>query len=439
MKLFAMLLLAVVARADVAVTVYNNNLGVVKDTRAFELKEGRQALRFTDVAAQIDATSVSLSGPEGFKVLEQNFDYDLLSSDKLLQKYVDQDIQAVGKAGKEYSGRLLSFDGSQLVLKKAVGGIEMLNRNELARMEFPNLPAGLITRPTLVWDAQSPVSGSKPLTLTYMTQGLNWHAEYVAKLAPDEKSLNLNAWVSVDNESGADYADAKLKLIAGEVNRGVPKYEAMRAMAGDAMAAPAANFEQKAFFEYHLYTLARPATLKNAQVKQVELMTAASVPVRKTYRFDGSRGDSKVEVVLDFKNDKSSGLGSALPAGKVRVYKSDSDGSSEFVGEDSLDHTPKDEEVRIQMGKAFDVVGKRTQTDFKQLGDRKQEYSVEVEIRNRKEVAVSVIVSEHAWGEWEILEESLKHRKKDAQTFEFEVPVDAGTTKTVTYRIRVKN
>lgn len=436
--------LAAAAHADVALTVYNQDLAVVREQRDFELKSGSQSVKYSGVASQLDATSVHLDG-EGIRLLEQDYNFDLVNADKLLEKHLDLGLKASMKGGSVVEGTLLSFDGAQLVLKKASGSVTMLNRAEVTNLDFAALPGGLLTKPTLVWKLESKKSGKLPLTLTYMTGGISWHAEYVATLADDEKSLDLNGWVSLDNRSGATYEDATLKLIAGDVNRVQPAQDNMqylrKTMMAEVAMAPAPQFQERNFFDYHLYTLQRPVTVKEAQVKQVDLFSAAKVPVKKVYQFDGERQGNKVAVTVELKNDEASGLGMAIPAGKVRVFKTDASakGGSEFVGEDSVGHTPRDEKVRLKLGNAFDVVGERTVMDERPDDKGKQtERTVKIELRNRKKEAVSVTVSEHAWGRWEVLESELKSTRKNADTFEFEVPLKAGEEKTIQYKVRMK-
>jgi hypothetical protein len=435
--LIFLLLLPAFGFSDVAVTAYNDNLGVIRETRPFELKEGSQTLRFQDVAAQIDPTSVALLGPEGFQVLEQNYDYDLVSSDVLLQKYIGQSLSGVDKTGKAYEGRLFSFDGSQLVLGLKDGGLQMLNRSELVHLDFPDLPGGLILKPTLVWKVKSPLSGENPLTLTYMTTGLSWHCEYVAKVSPDEKKLDLNGWVSLDNQSGASYREAKLKLVAGDVNRvqEPPRPMMMKAMAALPVADGGSEFQEKSFFEYHLYTLQHPTDLMDKQVKQVELLQAVNVPVAKKYTYDGSRDAKKVSVTLELENKETNGMGMPLPAGKIRVYKADTDKTDQFIGEDAIDHTPKDEKVRVSLGNAFDIVGERKVMAVRRAGSQTNEQDIEITLKNHKKEDVQVVVTEHAWGDWHVTKKSQDFRKKDAYTLEFNVPVPADGTATVTYTI----
>jgi len=412
---------------EVSVTIYQNNFGLVRDVREMELKAGVQEIRFTDVASQIDPTSVhfkSLTAPDQVAILEQNYEYDLVSAEKILQKYIDQVVQLYTKEGKIFEGKLLSAGGN-VALEKKDGGIQSIAMANVQNVDFPKLPAGLITRPTLVWYLSNEKEGRHSMETSYVTEGIGWHAEYVALVNHTDTQLDLSAWVSVNNQSGADYEHAKLKLIAGDVHRITPPsprymdYE-VQAMA---KAAPARQFEEKAFFEYHLYTLQRAATIKNNQIKQLALFPTATTPVKKIFEYDGSKNEKKVNVKLEFENTEKNGLGIPVPAGKVRVYKSDEDQSQVFIGEDQIDHTPKDEKIRLYVGDAFDVVGERKQMGYKQLSDRAREETWEIKLRNHKKEDIEVLVTEHLWGDWEIRETSHPYNKKDASTIEMVIPV----------------
>lgn len=431
---------------EVAVTIYNNDLGVVKDVRTLSLKGGRTEVRFTDVATQIDPTSVhfkSLTAPSKVVILEQNYEYDLVSSSKLLEKYVDQAIQVFTKDGKMYEGALLSFDENSLVLgpERTGGPLSIIQRQDnIQNIQFPSLSAGLVTRPTLVWQVDNQQAGDHRCEVSYLTSGINWHAEYVAVADQEDKRLKLDGWVSVDNRSGATYEEAKLKLVAGAVHRveetQVP-YAAMREK-GVEGAAPAPGFEEKAFFEYHLYTLQRPTTIRDNEIKQISLFPGAEVSVNKIYTYDGAREAKKVRVSLEFKNSKDAGLGIALPAGKVRVYKEDVDKSLEFVGEDRIEHTPKDEKVRVYLGDAFDVVAERVLKDTKRISDRVREDSYEIKLRNHKDMKIEVTVIEHLYGDWEIIQRTHEFEKKDANTAEFKIPVPVNGETVLRYTARLQ-
>ena len=427
-----------------AVTVYNQDLGLVREERAVAMPAGRSELRYADVAARLDPTSVHFvpAGGGAFRVLEQNFQYDLVSGDRLLERSLDGTVRVVGKDGALTEGKLLSFDGGSLVLETR-DGIKVVNRGETRELSVASLPGGLISKPTLAWLVESAGAGERRTRLSYLTGGLSWHAEYVAVVDAADTGLSLAGWVSVENHSGATYPEAKLKLVAGDVNLVRPKFEAMARgrvyeMQADA-AAPAPQFEERQFFEYHLYDLQRPTTLADRETKQISLFEPAAVrEVAKKYTFDAQRLGPKVAVTLEFKNSQAAGLGLPLPAGKVRIYKEDQGGAQEFAGEDQIDHTPRDEKVRLSVGKAFDVVAERKQTDFRRLSDRVTETAFEIAVRNRKREAVTVVVVEHPFGDWEIVQRSHEFTKKDAVTVEFPVKVPAGAEVKVTYTVRTR-
>jgi hypothetical protein len=440
---------------------------LVRHERPVQIGSGRSTLRFSDVAGLIDPTTVtftSLSDP-ATRVLEQNFQFDLVSSDKLLLKYLDKPItveRAVGGQVTQLTGTLLSsFDG--LVLRGNDGTVHSLR--DYASLRFPELPGGLITRPTLEWLVSSPMGGEQRTRVTYQTGGITWWADYnlIFNEGRDANSgyLDLSAWVSIINQSGTTYPDAKLKLIAGDVQRAEPPQPKMvraaMAMADRAMEADA-GFEQKAFFEFHLYTLGRRTTLPNNSTKQIELFDAAKqIPARKTLVYYGLAGqygwgqpmterelglpmNTKVDVYLEFKNDKAAGLGVPLPAGRIRVSQLDAaDGSLEFIGEDRIDHTPKDEKVRIRLGSAFDIVGERRQVDFSvDTKARWMEEEIEVKLRNHKTQAVDVLVREslYRWSNWKIVTKTHEYEKQDARTLHFPLRIAADGEAVLRYRVR---
>ena len=426
-----------VSAADLAVTVYNQNRGVIKDTRDLTLKQGISSIAITDVASEIDPTSVhfkSKTSPDKLQILEQNYEYDLVNSNKILEKYLDETIQVVTEKDV-YSGKLLSASGGDVVIQTS-NGIQVIKSSAIQRFDFPELPDGLITRPTLVWQVKNSGPEKQKGEISYLTGGLNWHAEYVAVVDQHDENLELNGWVSIDNRSGAAYPDAKLKLIAGDVNVVQPRSGGRMQkglMLDMAMSEAEPQFEEKSFFEYHMYTLQRPATLKNNQTKQISLFPSSSTKTDKLYLYDGARYQNKVRVNVEFKNSKDAGLGMPLPKGTVRVYKSDSDGSLEFIGEDQIDHTPKDEKVRIFLGNAFDLTGERNQKSVRKVSDRAREESYEIKLRNHKQEAVSITIIEHLWGDWTITAHSHDYTKKNAQTLEFQVSVPKDGEVVVTY------
>jgi hypothetical protein len=437
----------------VSLTVYNQNFAVVKEVRTLKLPEKVSTVQFRDVAKRIDPTSVhfkSLTDPQGTTVLEQNYEFDLVSADKLLDKYVDRVIAVITKDGKKYDGTLLSFDPNQLVIQGR-GGLYMVQRpDNVQNIEFGKLPEGLLTRPTLVWQVATARPGDHLTQVTYQTTGLSWQADYSAVISADDTRMDLSGWVTLRNECGAGFKDARLKLMAGDVRRVQPPVQRAAVMLGANAAKSGAGgrgFQEKTFFEYHLYTLGRPTTVNENQVKQVELLTAAAVPVTKRYVFEpggrywhrryGQSNTYKVNVFIEFKNAKAAKLGMPLPKGKVRVYKRDADdGDLEFVGEDQIDHTPKDEELKLYVGDAFDIVGEKTVTARKQEKRWRQE-TITIELRNHKDQAVTVLVREHLTrgGQWTVTAKSHPFKKIDATTIEFALPVAANGKAQVTYTV----
>jgi hypothetical protein len=440
---------------------------MVRHERPLRLQSGRSTVQFTDVAALIDPTTVtftSLTEPRT-RVVEQNFQFDLVSTQKLLLKYIDKPIvveRTVGTQSQTVSGTLLSaVDG--LVLKTNEG-IQTLNNYSSVR--FPELPGGLNTRPTLVWDIQSPTAGEQRARVTYQTGGITWWADYnlifTEGKTANAGTLDLSAWVSIINQSGASYPESKLKLIAGNVNRVQPAPAPMEMQVRATRAfkdAEDAGFEQKAFSEFHLYTLGRRTTLPNNSTKQIELFDQAKqVPAKKTLVYSGlnvgpyyfpnpvtdrsfgTESNRKVDVFLEFRNEKKVGLGMPLPSGRIRVSQVDTaDGTLEFVGEDSIDHTPKDENVRVKLGSAFDVVGERRQTDFTvDTNGKWMEEAVEIKLRNHKDQPVDIIVKEnlYRWSTWTVTSKSHDFTKEDARTIHFPVRVASDGETVVKYRVR---
>ncbi len=370
----------------VSLAIYNQGTALVQDRRTFTLDAGSNTINFTDVASGIDPTSVtfvSLTDPQGTQVLEQNYVYDLVDSSALLQKYLDEQITVIADDGTEYQGQLLSGRNGEIILRQADGQVIVISMSSVRDVRFPELPGGLITRPTLRWLLDAAQAGDQRVELTYLTSGMNWTADYNLLLATDNQSLDLNGWVTLTNTSGAAYTDAQVKLVAGDVNR-LPQPQAML-YAEDAMVARAAGappqVDQRDISEYKLYEITRPVTVGANETKQVEFVTGADVPAHTFFVYDASQpyygngspimdqyygqtGITDIGNYLEFSTGEDGGLGAALPAGRVRVYQQDTDGSALLIGENTIDHTPKGENVRLYLGNAFDLVGSRTQTSY---------------------------------------------------------------------------
>ncbi len=455
-------------KSGIDLSIYNGNFALVKDRRELPqvLHKGFNTVRFLDVAATIDATSVhfrSLTDPAA-AVVEQNYEFDLVNADKLLQKYIDKPISVFTSDGRKYEGTLMSYDKQQLVLAedRQNGPIFMVERGEnIKRIQFSELPGGLLTRPTLVWEIVAQKAGTHLVEVSYIANAIRWRADYNIVLNAAEDQIDLSGWVTLENNSGTQYKDASVKLLAGathpdarRVNWGYGQayYKQMTEMAPSDQQGDDAS---EAFGDYRLYKLPEPTTVKNKQIKQVELITAKHVPVKKTYLYDGAKisfnrsnqywdanwgrqENKKVNVLIEFENRAAQHLGIALPAGKCRVYKGDSDTSLEFIGEDSIDHTPRDEKVTLYIGDAFDIVGQRKQTSFQKISDHVFEESFEIKLRNHKEQDVTVLVLEKLYraAGGEIIEKSQDYQQRDSRTIIFPVEVKKDGEATVTYRVR---
>lgn len=431
---------AVLAEPSVSITVYNSNLALVRDVRNIGFKSGMNEILFKDVSGQIDATSVHFNA-SGVAMLEQNFDYDLVSSSKLIQKYIDHEIEVISENGELTSGTLLTSDGQNIVLKQKDGTLRSILMESVAEIRYPELPEGLITRPTLRWLVDSRSAADTETEVSYLTGGLSWRADYVLVIGEKPTDpADLSAWVTVNNNCGNSFKNAKLKLIAGEVNRA--QQPTRRNMEKAVMYAEAdlagSGFEEKSFFEYHLYTLQRPTDLLNDQTKQVSLFPTTSINTKRIYDYDWRRKNDRVGVSIEFKNEKANGLGMALPAGRVRIYQEDTDGSEEFIGEDNIEHTPKDENIRVRTGEAFDIAVERLEKDYRRITDRVSERDYEIKLRNHKEETIEVVVVDYFYGDWDITQSSHDYEKTSSRKAEFKVSVQPDKESVLTYTVRTQ-
>jgi hypothetical protein len=432
------------ADPGVSITVYNSDMALVKDVRTVDIESGVRELRFGDVAARIDPTSVHFKVLTGqpADVWEQNYRFDLASSSKILEKYLESEVDVVGEDADLFSGRLVSFDSSSIVLDegRGMGPVLTLNRDKVSYIRFPSLPSGLISKPTLVWKLGAEKSGDRLVEVTYMTSSVNWHAEYVGVIDAEDESIDLAAWVSIDNRSGATYENAHLDLVAGDVHRAqegrVPAL-ATEADVAYGAAAKAPSFQEESLFEYHLYKLDTPATVADREIKQLTFFPSTRASVKKVLEFDYQQSGD-VRVLLEFENSEESGLGMPLPAGKVRMYKEDSSGALQFIGEDRIDHTPKDEDVSLYMGNAFDVAAERKTMDSRRITDRVREEDYEVSLRNHKDEDIVVRVVDHLYADWTVTTTTHQFERKDASTIEFSIPVERDGETVVRYTVRYK-
>ena len=436
-------------QTGVAVTIYNRDLALVRDSRQVSLAKGENDVAFIDVSAQIRPQTALLRTSVGsLEVLEQNFDFDLLTPQKLLEKSVGSMVRVIkvdpdtGDESVEEAKVLSVTDGVVLQIG------DRIETRPPGRIVFSQVPPNLRSRPTLVTKLTSGVEGKIPVELAYLTGGLGWSADYVAELAPDEATIELKGWVTLTNTSGTSYRNARLQLVAGEVNQVSQAINLQMKNMAAAEAAPAPAMKEQAMFEYHLYTLDRATTIAENQTKQVELLTGHGVPVRKEYRFDnvvgafnqrfGEAERVNATVRLVFENTEQTKLGIPLPQGIVRVYKTDAGGNALFVGEDAIEHTPKNETVKLVLGQAFDVTARGKQSDFQVLAENVYESAYEIEFKNAKKEAVTVTLSQFVPGDWAILSESAPHVKANASTANWDVVIPAEGSTKLAYRVRIK-
>ena len=443
-------------QSELALTVYNSDLALVRDVRTLQLPRGTFDLKFMDIAATVNPATVhfrSLSEPSRVSVLEQNYEYDLLEPDKLLRKYVGRDVTLVRyrvnggvTREEEVAARLLSYNTAPVW---QING-EIVTGLQADHMRFPELPGNLFARPTLIWSLQNDGANRHRVEAAYLATSLSWNADYVLTVARDDASADIDGWVTVTNGSGTQFRNAALQLVAGNVHRVrqvLGKMADMLFERRELAAAPA--MAQESFSDYHLYTLGRKTSINNNQTKQLSMLGATGLPVRKRYVVDGpafyyrnaqhpgSPLKDDVQVFYQFTNDAKSGLGMPMPAGVVRVYQADSRGGTQFVGEDRIDHTPKDETLNLSIGTAFDLVAERKQVDFQKIGSNVYELAFEVVLRNHKTQPVTVEVNEPIGGTWRMINSTHRHTKTDAWAAQFRVPVAADGNVTLRYRVRV--
>jgi hypothetical protein len=445
-------------QTDLNVTVYNSNIALVRDVRQLTLPGGAFRLKFMDIAATVNPATVhfrSLNDPEKLGVIEQNYEYDLLEPAKLLHKYVGKEVTLVrsyqenGTTKHEEIKATLLADNNGPVWKI---GNDIVTGIYSEGYRFPEVPANLYERPTLLMSLENSGARKQQIEASYLASDLSWNADYVLTVGRDDKAADLDGWVTLANNSGTAFRNARLQLVAGNLNRlpsnGRRDVMALEAMAKAVPAAP--QFQQENFSEYHLYTLGRRTSVEDKETKQISLLQGSGVPVQKLFIVNGQNfyyhnaqnpGSPQKDPVLvyyKFKNEEKAGLGMPLPAGNVRVYQKDSKGGVLFAGEDGIDHTPKDEEVSVHIGNAFDIVAERKQTDYKRIDSHVWEMEFEITLRNHKDTPITVQVNEPIGGDWEMLSSSYKFTKTAAFAAQFNVPVDKNGTSVLKYRIRAR-
>lgn len=445
-------------QVELAVTVYNSDIALVRDVRSLDLPRGTFDLSFMDIAATVNPATVhfrSLTEPSRINVLEQNYEYDLLEPDKLLRKYVGRDVTLVrtrqvdgSTQEEEVTARLLSYNSAPVWQI----GSEIVTGLHADHIRFPELPNSLYTRPTLIWTLDNGGATRHRVEAKYLAGKMSWNADYVLTVARDDKAADIDGWVTLTNGSGTAFRNAKLQLVAGELNR-VRRAFNEGLMAADAMrrdAPAAAQMTQEPFSDYHLYTLARKTTINHNETKQVSMLAGTGFPVVKRYVVNGQSFyyhnmnrpgapiKDQVEVFYQFRNGEKGGLGMPMPSGTVRVYQSDSTGGVQFVGEDRIAHTPKDEVLNLKIGHAFDVVCERNQVDFDKIALNTYEVEYAITLRNRKATPITVEVNEPIGGAtWRMLQASHTWTRTAAFAAQFTVPVEAGGEAILKFRVRV--
>jgi hypothetical protein len=416
------------------ITVYEQGIALVKERREIDLQNGVTQVEYTDIASGIYPTSVIIEDPENEEtvLLEQNYEYDVLNSSSLLEKYIGREVNVTDRNGETYTGTLLSHAGNSIVLRTEAGEVVVLE--DFSKVELAD-SSGLSIRPALVWQVYSPVSGTRELVISYLTSGINWEAAYVLMSNAENTEADIRGWASIDNKAGMTFENAVLRLVSGQINRvsePMPLPAAEKAVADEAVSQM--PFVEEPLFEYHLYTLEKPATLENNQAKQISLLSADSVPIEKKLIYDSSLSE-KVLAYLTLQNTNESGLGMPLPKGVVRIYSADASGGLQFLGEDRIKHTPEGSELRVTVGSAFDLTAKRNETDYQRISDNVDRVTYQIELNNSKSEDQAVTIVEHLYGEWEILESSDSYEEIDAFTIEFRVMVPERGTKLVSYTV----
>jgi hypothetical protein len=430
-----------VAAEQTSITIYNDDFGVVRQTKKIKLEKGISDFSITGVAELINPTSVHIK-LDG-EILEQNYKYDLISIDKVLERYIDQEVTLVGE-NATITGKLLSAKENNIVLQTKDGGLKMLTDIRKYYVSVATAPVGFVTRPTLLWKVNAPRTGEQEVELTYQTNGINWHAEYVVVLNDKETQLDINAWVNLDNQSGANYENAQVKLMAGDINRARRvAYDKSQSMSFRVNALEQdANFAERAFFEYHLYELQYPTTIANNETKQVSMFEQTGVKFNKIYTNTSYLLDTyenqNSNVSIEFQNSKENKLGIPIPSGTVRIFKEDGK-SSILIGEDAIKHTPKDEKITLNIGKAFDVLVNQTLVNTRKISDRVMEYETLINLKNHKDTEIEIDIIRNIYGQWEILKSSHDYKKESANQVIFKVKVKPNSNEEIKLKVRVEN
>lgn len=415
-------------------TVYNHGQALVKEQFKRQVKAGVSELQIEDVAETLNPSSVKLGVDGSVQILEQNYRYDLVNQNKLLKKYLGAGVTVVLQNDKKVTGELLSYDNSTLVIK-GKSGTDIIQREFVGSIKCPTPKERIYVRPTLSWKVRNEKAGNYNLDLSYLASGVSWRAEYVAILNDAENELDLSSWINLRNNSGKNYKGAKLKLVAGDLQRA--RLEGIQADHTLERMVKAAAVEERDFFDYHLYDISYPVSVNNREEKQIQWLSPTSVKAKKSYVFqNGGNQLSNLQINISFKNDKETGTGVALPAGIVRMFKRDTDGALELIGENNIKHTSRDDEVSLQVGRAFDVKGKKEILDRRSRQDRYREEDYRITLVNRKDERVSVNVVQHVgYRNWSIKNSKERYEKLDASRLKFVIDVPANSEKVFTFTV----
>ncbi|MBC8375304.1 MAG: DUF4139 domain-containing protein [FCB group bacterium] len=433
-------LVITLSQAQTQLTVYNHGEALVKEQFSKQIQSGISEIEIERVAETLNPSSVKLGSDQDIQVLEQNYRYDLVDQNKLLKKYLEAEVTVILQNDNKISGTLLSYDNSTLVLKSR-GGTDIIQRQFVGTIKCPTPSERLYVRPTLAWTLNAEKTGKVKFDLSYLTGGISWKAEYVAVLNQDESELDLSSWINLNNKSGKDYKEAKLKLVAGDLHRARPEqvFDARREKSQMMAMRGMPVVEERQFFEYHLYDIAFPVSVHNREEKQIQWLNPTLVKSQKRYVYQGTRDQfTNIPIKIMFTNDKETGTGVALPGGIVRLFKKDTDGALELIGEDNLKHTSKDDLVTLEVGEAFDVKGKREILDRRSKSDRYTEQDIRITLANRKDEAVEVeVIQTIGYRNWRVQDASHRFTKVDASRVKFTVPVPANKEVILTYTSRV--
>ena len=432
--LACLLIITSLVHAQPQLTVYNHGEALVKEQFSRQVPAGVSEIEIENVAETLNPSSVKLSSKQELQVLEQNYRYDLVDQNKLLKKYLGAEVTVMLQNDNKLSGELLSYDNNTLVLRGR-SGTDIIQRGYVGTIKCPTPSERLYVRPTLAWRVAAPKAGTYKLDLSYLTGGVSWRAEYVAVINQDDTEMDLSSWINLNNRSGKDYLQAKLKLVAGDLHRAQPvnvlaveqdfMYKTMRS----------APVETREFFDYHLYDISFPVTVSNQEEKQIQWLNPTLVKSQKRYVYEGTGNQfSNIPIKIMFTNDKKSGTGMALPGGVVRLFKKDTDGALELIGEDNIKHTSKDDLVTLEVGEAFDVKGMREVLDRRNRPDKFSEEDIRITLANRKDEAIEIDVIQHVgYRNWKIQDSSQKFTKLDASRIKFTIPVPANSETSLTY------